>query len=159
MSFIINILIYIITGIMLFSYFIKEKYVVSKIDLLADKFTEKTNLSKGDRKSNKVIYTISLMTILILGILATKVDFTVNNILPLKNYIMLPILIMNFIVYGIIFFDKNMYHLNIIVNLIALVFAKSMFGVDDTYFFRICLLYMIKEKLILNLEKYLIQFI
>ena len=153
MSFIINILIYIITGIMLFSYFIKEKYVVSKIDLLADKFTEKTNLSKGDRKSNKVIYAISLMTILILGVLASKVDFTVDNILPLKNYIMLPILIMNFIVYGMIFFDKNMYHLNIIVNLIALVFAKSMFGVDDAYFFRICLLSIIFSLLLMIHDK------
>lgn len=153
MSLVINILIYIVTSIMILSYFIKEKYVVSLIDKFADKFTDRFKLESKAIVNFKKVKFISLMSLIISSLMIIKIDFTVDPILPLKNHIMIPVLILNVVIYGLAFLEKNEYHLNVIFNFVTLVFAKSMFGVDDIYFFRFCIVSIIFSIILMMFDR------
>ncbi|QXW65528.1 signal peptidase I [Streptobacillus moniliformis] len=72
---------------------------------------------------------------IILGILALNVDYTRNEILPIKNKIIIIGMIMNFSMLLGMYFKKYYYEHVAILNIVLIVFGKAMFGVDDKYFF------------------------
>ncbi|CAM3113013.1 signal peptidase I [Streptobacillus ratti] len=134
MKIVLYLLFYIITSIMILTYLFKEKKVVDYINKIVDKLLEKLGLKSEKIKNDKILIFINTLVLIILGILAFKVDYTRNDILPIKNKIIIIGSALNFLIFLGTYLKKYYYEYTAILNIVLIVFGKAMFGVDDKYF-------------------------
>ncbi|CAM3114784.1 signal peptidase I [Streptobacillus felis] len=140
MKILLYILFYIVTSILILAYLFKEKKVVEVIDCFVDKFINKIGINKEEIRSEKILLILNTIAILSLAILSIKVDYSRNDVLPIKNKIIILGTLVNFSILLLTYLKKYYYEAMTIVNLILIVFGKSMFGVDDKTFFKINIL-------------------
>ncbi|WP_064612661.1 signal peptidase I [Streptobacillus moniliformis] len=135
MKIVLYLLFYIITSIMILTYLFKEKKVVDYINKIVDKLLAKLGFESEKIRNDKILIFLNTLVLIILGILALNVDYTRNEILPIKNKIIIIGMIMNFSMLLGMYFKKYYYEHVAILNIVLIVFGKAMFGVDDKYFF------------------------
>lgn len=133
MNTLIYILFYLITGFMFISYLFKEKLVVSYIDKFSDFFVERLKINKISL-NDRVLYILNALFLLNIFILTLKINFSYDEILPVKNKVMLFTVIINFIIFLAIYIKKNYLTGLLIFDTVILIFGRSMIGIDDTYF-------------------------
>ena len=133
MNILIYVLFYIITALMLISYLFKEKLIVSYIDKFSDFFVNKLKIDKFNLSRN-FLYIINALFLLNISFITLKINFGYDEVLPIKNKVMFLSVIINFIVFLVIYIKKNYLTGLLIFNTILLVFGRSMIGIDDIYF-------------------------
>lgn len=133
MNTLIYVLFYIITALMLISYLFKEKLIVSYIDKFSDFFVNKLKIDKLNLSRN-FLYIINALFLLNISFITLKINFGYDEVLPIKNKVMFLSVIINFIVFLVIYIKKNYLTGLLIFNTILLVFGRSMIGIDDIYF-------------------------
>ena len=133
MNTLIYVLFYIITALMLISYLFKEKLIVSYIDKFSDFFVNKLKIDKLNFSRN-FLYIINALFLLNISFITLKINFGYDEVLPIKNKVMFLSVIINFIVFLVIYIKKNYLTGLLIFNTILLVFGRSMIGIDDIYF-------------------------
>lgn len=133
MNTLIYVLFYIITALMLISYLFKEKLIVSYIDKFSDFFVNKLKIDKLNLSRN-FLYIINALFLLNISFITLKINFGYDEVLPIKNKVMFLSVIINFIVFLVIYIKKNYLTGLLIFNTILLVFGRSMIGIDDMYF-------------------------
>ena len=106
MNTLIYILFYLITGFMFISYLFKEKLVVSYIDKFSDFFVERLKINKISL-NDRVLYILNALFLLNIFILTLKINFSYDEILPVKNKVMLFTVIINFIIYKLYLFKRK----------------------------------------------------
>ncbi|WP_073508082.1 signal peptidase I [Streptobacillus notomytis] len=134
MKIFLYLLFYITTSIIILIYLFKEKKVVDYIDKIVDKFLVKLGLINEKVRYDKILISFNTLVLIILGILALKVDYTRNDILPIKNKITIISVVLNFIMFLGFYLKKYYYEHVAILNIVLIIFGKAMFGVDDKYF-------------------------
>ena len=133
MNTLIYVLFYVITALMLISYLFKEKLIVSYIDKFSDFFVNKLKIDKLNWSRN-FLYIINALFLLNISFITLKINFGYDEVLPIKNKVMVLSVIINFIVFLVIYIKKNYLTGLLIFNTILLVFGRSMIGIDDMYF-------------------------
>ena len=133
MNTLIYVLFYVITSFMLITYLFKEKLIVSYIDKFSDFFVNKLKIEKVNL-NRKFLYILNTLFLLNISFLTLKINFSYDEVLPIKNKVMFLAVTINFIIFLVVYIKKNYLTGLLIFDTILLVFGRSMIGIDDTYF-------------------------
>ena len=120
---------YIITAFIILLFFVKEKLLTEKINLISDKLIEKINLTEKNN-DNKILYINILNLIIILAMFVFFMDKTRSDILPLKRVVLFSTIGIN----AILLVLNNRKEYLFILNLVMFFAADDFFGIYDTYF-------------------------
>lgn len=131
MNFLMYFIFYIITAFIIVNYLFNEKKVVAYVDKFSNKFIDKLNLENIFKTDIKLLKIVSFFFIISLAMLVFRIDFSPNEIIPLKNKVLYFAIAINFLIYFISFIGKYYFETLAILNIILIVFSKSMAAIDD----------------------------
>lgn len=122
------ILFYIITAIIILTFFINESKITSKINFLADKILENFKLENINKN---IIYGINILTLIfIVGIYNFFMDKTKSEIIPIKFYALHFTILANVLSLILNRYKDYLF----ILNFLMVLAGFSIFGIDDAYF-------------------------
>ena len=106
MNTLIYVLFYVITSFMLITYLFKEKLIVLYIDKFSDFFVNKLKIEKVNL-NRKFLYILNTLFLLNISLLTLKINFSYDEVLPIKNKVMFLAVTINFIIFLVVYIKKN----------------------------------------------------
>lgn len=141
---------YIITGIFIIFYFIKEKYVTNYIYKLSDKILDKLYFEKEEYKEkNKVLFILNILAMLLILFTVIFVDKTPNEYVKIKIYALIALFIINA---GVILLRKYDSFL-IITNIVIIVAGQGLFNINDKLLYFLLFIMILLDILIIYIDK------
>lgn len=126
------IIFYILTLSLIILFFINEKLLVNKINLIADYLSDTVNKVSISDKNNKFLKLFNLSGIFIISLIyIIYVDKNASNIIFVKKYAVIFGILINVI---LLFFNFKKGFL-FIVDFVMYFSANLLFGIEDKYFF------------------------
>lgn len=141
---------YIITGVFIIFYFIKEKYVTNYIYKLSDKILDKLYFEKEEYKEkNKVLFILNILAMLLILFTVIFVDKTPNEYVKIKIYALIALFIINA---GVILLRKYDSFL-IITNIVIIVAGQGLFNINDKLLYFLLFIMILLDILIIYIDK------